>query len=320
MRAFLLGIAFALTFLCVGTAFAAFDDIGIGARPLGMGGAFVAVSDDANAARYNPAGLGYIEAVAAGFTHMRMFSGAVNYNYAGIVVPLGDAGCFGVNWGRIDEEANVYSENTVAFSYSKAVIEAVSLGVNLKMLNTSFNADNPWVSENPYFAETSVSKFTLDLGALLKPVSGLSIGMSGENLIPIDISISESEEEKAPMNLRLGLAYRLSAVAANAQQPALKEALNTTIISVEGGMRKESGVNAMKVRVGAEAWFANGTVGLRAGYRMKKVHETSSGAAMGASLRLPISDVNLQFDYALQMFGGDIEDNLIHRVSVAISL
>ena len=85
---FLLVNALILTLFFVGMAFAAFDDMGIGARPLGMGGAFVAVADAANAAMYNPAGLGYMTAAEAGFTHVRMFSGVVNYNYAGIVLPL----------------------------------------------------------------------------------------------------------------------------------------------------------------------------------------------------------------------------------------
>jgi len=108
--------ALILTLLCVGAAFAAFDDMGIGARPLGMGGAFVAVADDANAAMHNSAGLGYITVAKAGFTHVRMFSGVVNYNYAGIVLPLGAAGSFGVSYGRLGEESGIYSENSVALS------------------------------------------------------------------------------------------------------------------------------------------------------------------------------------------------------------
>ena len=36
---------------------AAFADIGYGARPMGMGGAFLAIADDANAVMWNPAGL-----------------------------------------------------------------------------------------------------------------------------------------------------------------------------------------------------------------------------------------------------------------------
>lgn len=313
--------ALILTLLCVGAAFAAFDDMGIGARPLGMGGAFVAVADDANAAMHNPAGLGYITVAKAGFTHVRMFSGVVNYNYAGIVLPLGAAGSFGVSYGRLGEESGIYSENSVALSYSNRILESLSLGANLKMLNTSFDDSSLWVASNPYFADkTSASGFTLDLGVLMKPVAGLSIGISGENLIPADISISEAEEENVPMNLRFGLAYNLSAIAASAQQPALKEVLSMTIISVESALRKERETNAVKIRAGVESWFANQMIGLRAGYRMKKVHEVSSSAAIGASIKIPITDVNLQLDYALQIFGGDIQDKLAHRISVSASL
>jgi hypothetical protein len=308
-----------LTFLCAAIAFAAFDDLGIGARPLGMGGAFVAVADDANASMHNPAGLGYMTAPEASFTRVRMFSGVVNYNYAGIVLPLGSAGSLGASFGMLSEESDIYSERSVAFSYSKRVL-AFSLGANLKMLNTSFDRDNLWVTDNPYFAESSASGFTLDLGVLVRPVAGLSVGLSGENLIPADISVSENEEEKVPMNLRAGLAYKLSAIAASAQQPALKEVLNTTIVSVEGAMRKEREANAVKIRAGLEAWFANRMVGLRAGYRMKKVHETSSSAAVGGSIRLPVTELDLQLDYALQIFGADIEDKLAHRLSLSIGL
>jgi hypothetical protein len=154
----------------------------------------------------------------------------------------------------------------------------------------------------------------------MKPVSGLNIGISGENLIPADISISETEEEKVPMNLRFGLAYNLSSIASSAQQPALKEVLSTTIISVESALRKERETNAVKVRAGLESWFANRMIGLRAGYRMKKVQDVSSSFAVGASVKIPITEVNLQLDYALQIFGIEIEDKLAHRISVTVSL
>jgi len=39
----------------------AFDRIGIGARPKGMGDAFTAISDDGNSIYWNPAGIARIE-------------------------------------------------------------------------------------------------------------------------------------------------------------------------------------------------------------------------------------------------------------------
>ena len=53
---------------------------------------------------------------------------------------------------------------------------------------------------------------------------------------------------------------------------------------------------------------------------MKKVHGVSSSVAVGGSIRIPVAEVNLQLDYALQVFGADMEDKLAHRVSVALSL
>ena len=315
-----LGSSLVLTLLCVGTTLAVFDDIGVGARPLGMGGAFVAVADDVNAAMHNPAGLGFMTAPAAGFTHVRMIAGVVDYSFAGIVLPVGGAGSLGASFGMLGEESDIYSERSIALSYSKQVVTGLSLGANIKMLNTNFDEDSPSVGDNPYFDDTSTSNVTFDLGVLAKPVAGLSVGLSGENLIPADISVSKDEEEKVPANLKFGLAYRLSAVAASAQQPALREVLETAIVSLESAVRKEREVNVMKVRAGMEAWFSNGTVGLRAGYRMKKVIEMSSSVAVGASVRIPISELKLQLDYALQLFGGDIEEELIHRVSVAVLL
>ena len=46
----------------------AYTDVGYGVRPMGMGGAFTAVSDDPNAAYYNPAGL--LKAPYAGISLM----------------------------------------------------------------------------------------------------------------------------------------------------------------------------------------------------------------------------------------------------------
>jgi len=75
-----LGIVLGLLTLCV-FAFAAGEGsgqagaylrMGVGARALGMGGAFVAVSDDATAAYWNPAGLAKLKKNQASFMHARL--------------------------------------------------------------------------------------------------------------------------------------------------------------------------------------------------------------------------------------------------------
>ena len=65
----------------------AFMDTGGGARPLGMGGAFVAVASDASTVYYNPAGVtGWSERQAL-FMHSERFGDLVNYNFGSYVQP-----------------------------------------------------------------------------------------------------------------------------------------------------------------------------------------------------------------------------------------
>ncbi|MGB9595362.1 MAG: hypothetical protein ACPL7B_03695 [Candidatus Poribacteria bacterium] len=315
-------IIFSMTFLLllINISFSAFDNADIGARPTGMGGAFIAIADDSNASSYNPAGLGFVKNIDASFTRLILYSGVANYNYAGVAVPLKTYGNIGMSFGILQEESKIYSEKNVAFSYSKSLVDKVSVGANIKMLSTGFDESAEWVKENPYFANKTTSGVTVDIGLLAKPISDLGIGLVAENLIPVDVSISESEEEKVPMSIKFGLAYKLSAIAKNAQQPALKEVLETTIISFEGGTRKEREVSATKLKAGIEMWFAEQTVGIRAGYNIKKVGQSSNSVNLGTSIKIPISNVIMRVDYAVQILGSDIQENLNHRISLAMSM
>src|SRR6185369_5748341 len=59
---------------------AAFQDTGWGARPIGMGGAFTAISDDSNAPLYNPAGLVQVQWNEVSAMYSRLFSGLTLYS------------------------------------------------------------------------------------------------------------------------------------------------------------------------------------------------------------------------------------------------
>lgn len=64
-----------------------FLSAGVGARPLGMGGAFVALADDGTAGYWNPAGLSSLMFSQIAFMHAEQFAGEVNYDYASIAIP-----------------------------------------------------------------------------------------------------------------------------------------------------------------------------------------------------------------------------------------
>jgi len=60
-----------------------------GARAIGMGGAFVAVADDATAPYWNPAGMVYLPYREVLPQHSEKFGSLVNHDYLGAVFPLG---------------------------------------------------------------------------------------------------------------------------------------------------------------------------------------------------------------------------------------
>jgi len=61
----------------------------LGARAIGMGGAFVAVADDATAPYWNPAGMVYLPYREVLPQHSEKFGSLVNQDYLGAVFPLG---------------------------------------------------------------------------------------------------------------------------------------------------------------------------------------------------------------------------------------
>jgi hypothetical protein len=66
-----------------------FLKVPVGARAIGMGSAFVAVSDDATAPFWNPAGLIYLPYKEVLPEHSEQFGSLVNHDYLGAVFPLG---------------------------------------------------------------------------------------------------------------------------------------------------------------------------------------------------------------------------------------
>ena len=308
--------AIGLLILCVGGAIAAFNDIGVGARPLGMGGAFVALADDGNAASYNAAGLGYINTAHLSLTTAQRFRGLISYNYIGGIIPVESVGSFGASIGVMSEDSDVYKEQTIAVSYGKSFLQKFALGLNLKSLSTHFNENNESVSahlnsNSQFFSQTAAAALSFDLGIMANPITGLTLGLSTENLLPADISVSEVEADFVPQNIRVGLAYRLASVAATIQQESLRKVLKSGVglfgIDFRDGVRH--------IHAGAELWF-NRTIGIRAGYSLRSGVNRATGIALGASARLPITVFRFQLDYGFQIVTGLLADNTTQRFSL----
>jgi hypothetical protein len=74
---------------------------GVGARALAMGGAYVAVSNDATATYWNPAGLPFIGGPEVSFNHVTMFDQLANYDALALSLPVGPGFGLGLSWIRL---------------------------------------------------------------------------------------------------------------------------------------------------------------------------------------------------------------------------
>ena len=167
----------------VATTAASFLDIGIGARSLSMGGAFVAIADDPTALYWNPAGIVSIKSPMAHFYHSPWIAD-VQFNHSAVVVPLDRSSSFGffITSVTMDEmqvrtvkspqgTGEYFSVSNVALagSYARRLTDRFSFGVNMKFIQEKI-----W--------HMNAGGLAVDLGSLfITKNSGLRIGMSVSN-------------------------------------------------------------------------------------------------------------------------------------------
>lgn len=190
----------------------AFEDIGLGLRPLGMGGAYSALAMDENAARWNPALLSAVKDPIAGFTWTRQFA-LITYNYLSIAYPtkrdMGFGG-FAVTSGD-----DVYRETTIGVAVGvpasrvKIPVDGLLVGVTLKILMTSFGNDEAGGEDRVTGTSTGLS---LDIGFHWKMNNKFALALVSRelvNFIKWDSSVKGSYSEGLPRKLVLATAYKL---------------------------------------------------------------------------------------------------------------
>jgi hypothetical protein len=186
---------------CADSHAAPFLRMGVGARALGMGGAFTAIADDATASYWNPAGLTKIENIEATFMYSANMSVDRQFNYFGYAQWLGVGG-LGVSWinagmsdmeNRDDSGHLLGSEDTgnnaIAFSYGMEV-GSLMVGGTAKVLHQSVMGTD------------SETGFGLDLGGMFNLSDNVTAGM-----VVRDIG-SHYGDVNVPYNWRLGTAIR----------------------------------------------------------------------------------------------------------------
>ncbi len=134
-----------------------FLNVGVGARSIGMGRAFIAGANDVTAAYWNPAGLtGLSGRYQAGLMHAQYFGGMAKFDYMGAAKHLDGKSTLGLSLLRygvddipntidlMDAEGNIDYDRITSFSvadyalllsYSRSSgIEGLDLGGNMKII------------------------------------------------------------------------------------------------------------------------------------------------------------------------------------------
>jgi hypothetical protein len=277
-----------------------FLKFGLGARSLGMGGAFTAIAEGYEASYYNPAGLGFNTGHEIGFAYQNLTLDRKLSSVAA-VIPVRNEAVMGVSWayssvGSVpirDSDRNLLgnmgnNNNSFGLSFSKKVVDQASAGATIHYFQSKLE---------------SFTTFTIgvDLGGIYNyqdlAAIGLSISNLGSNYSWDDwAGNGKKYKDKFPVQIRGGVAgflYDKTLVASidivknEKLDPVLHAGAEYWLtkkvaVPFEGD---EEGEGPQTV-IAAKRFF-----GLRTGY-------SDGSFTAGASLILPVSPVTGGIDYA----------------------
>jgi len=310
----------------VATSAAQFLKIGVGCRAAAMGGAYVAMADDAAALHWNPAGLARLGGNEVLLMHADWLA-STDFNFGGVVVLFGNnalgASLTALNYGEWEVTTVDQPEGTgeimgandfaLATSYARNLTDRFSFGFNIKYIKQSI-----W--------HMNASSFAFDVGTLyVTRFNQMRIGMSMSNFgtkmrmegkdarVYHDIdpgltghnealtAFMETDSWDLPLSFRMGLAMDLMAT---------------------GPMRWTVAVDALHpndndeaVNLGTEVMW-NDFIALRGGYKALGREDSEEGLTFGGGLRYPLAGVTaVKIDYAYSDWG---HLEYVHRFSMGL--
>jgi len=299
----------------VGTTSAQFLKIGVGARAISMGGAFVAEANDLSALYWNPAGLAHLNASSLQLSHTQYLAD-IQYNYAAFGMDLGTMGTLAASLVFLDSgdmavrttddpegtgELFKKQDYAIQVSYARALTDRFAIGGTLK-----------YIQEKIWHSSASATAF--DVGVLFTtPYERLRLGASMSNFGPKmqmtgrDIIFSDDpapdqegnveivnaeylvDRHPLPLMFRVGLAW-----------DAISTSDYRLVLLTDAAHPND---NSEYLNLGSEFSF-RGLLALRVGYRHLFETDSEQGLTFGGGLNLRIDkSVRARFDYAYADFG-----------------
>lgn len=276
---------------------AAFLDIGVGARGIGMGGAFTALADDSSAVYWNPAGLARLEKREASVSHAELGLGTredfIAYahptsrgTFAAAMTYLSQGSIGGRD--ATGRPTGDYEASDAAFAGAYGVkTDVADLGVSVKYLRSHIAS-----SEAQGVAADFGARRAFDGVGPGKLVVGAALRNTGPGLK------YENQRNDLPLRMAGGAAYTFAA----------GRTLAAEVQTAPRGGGADGGF-------GGEFKVMEGAL-LRLGWSTKNAAPEGSGfdAARGLTVGLGLERAGFRFDYAAQAAG---ELGAAHRFTLA---
>jgi hypothetical protein len=294
-----------------------FTEAEMGTRPLGMGGAFVAVADDANATQDNPAGMAFFDKASrlATFTHSNLFGvGALSRDFVAYAQSDSGFGSFGLSWNRfaatLDPEQ--WTEDAFIYAGAKQLSQAegypkIAVGWQAKYMRVDSGLSDS--IDGLTVGGGTATGYGLGLGLMIKLRPSLTVAIMAQDLYS-SLSWATGTLEILPTVGRGGLSYRLT---------------ESTLFSAEvRGTQSSKGFGASSWHVGAENWFLDGkqlmwnairNVGLRGGYFQQLANSDAGQFSVGGSAKAD----QWQLDYTYQAGLSASHLGASHRFGVSMA-
>lgn len=287
-------------------------DIGIGARPIGMGRAYTAVADDVSSLFTNPAGLAQKKSVKF-LTMWGNMMAEVPYNVVGASVPMWGGtvglGYAGLQVGGIRESVLVngvpeltgsegsFNNSSINLAYATDIVSipmfsklkafsSSKAGISFKMVSQGFSGFSS-------FEPVENSGFDIDLGLISTINDDTKLGFSIKNLIPGN-NIGKDE---LPTSVNVGISKYFSKFNLLTDLDIDMETTRNLLLRAgfEWGLSEQ-----LKIRMGLDQKPSAGST------------ITNLAAGIGLSFK------GISFDYAYHTFAG-LPELSTHFFSICIT-